>query len=253
VTETRKRDDVYIYGVTAFPFEPRSLGQGIGHPPANVFLSQYKKLAAVVSRVKSTPDLRGSALRKNLVAHADVINRIFQKGTILPVAFGCICPLSWIRKQLLMSSYDWLRGLLNEFDGKVELRLSARYREEPLLKAVIKSQPRLARSEYRSYADKIQHGQEVLEAVERSRDTSKRKLFGRLEPFLHGFVVDKEVSAISFGAALLISRKDLAQVDDVLDEFARDTNELDFKCVGPLAPYSFVRDVVRISQEAAWA
>jgi len=253
VTGTRKRNDVYVYGVTAFPFLPRTLGQGIGDPPADVFLSRYKQLGAVVSGMKSSEDLRGPALRKNLMAHADVVNRVFQRGTILPVAFGYVCPLSWVRKQLLMSSYDWLLDLLNELDGKVELRLSARYREEPLLKAVIKSEPWLARNDYRSYADKIQHGQEVLEAIERRRDIGKKKLFGQLGPLLHDFVVDKNTSAMSFGASLLINRKDLAQLDHMLDEFARDADELDFKCVGPLAPYSFVRDVVRISQEAAWA
>jgi hypothetical protein len=252
VNTNDKGNSVYVYGVTAFPFEPRSLGQGIGDPPADIFLSRYKQLAAVVSRVKSSPDLQGPALRQNLMAHADVVNRVFQKGTILPVAFGCVCPLTWLRKQLLMNSYDWLLDLLNELDGKVELRLSARYREEPLLKAVIKSEPWLAHNEYLSYADKIQRGKEVLEAIERRRDTGKRQLFGRLGPLLHDFVVNEENSPMSFGASLLVNRKDLAQLDHVLDEFARDTHELDFKYVGPLAPYSFVRDVLRVSQEAAW-
>ena len=252
MTGTREHNDVYVYGVTAFPFEPRELGKGIGDPPADVFLSRYKELAAVVSKVNGSPDIRGTALRKNAIAHADVVNRIFQKGTILPIAFGYISPLSGVRKQLLMDSYDWLLGLLHELDGKVELRLSARYREEPLLDAVVKSEPWLARSEYHSYSDKIQHGKEVLEAVERRRESSKGKILGRLEPLLDDFVVDEDTSPMSFGLSLLINRKDLTQLDHVLDELARDADELELKCVGPLAPYSFVRDVVPIPQEAAW-
>jgi hypothetical protein len=151
-----------------------------------------------------------------------------------------------------MTSYDRLLDLLNKVDGKAELRISTRYREEPLLKAVVKSDPWLARDDYRSYGDKIQHGKEVLEAIERKRDVDKTKLLGRLRPFLHDYVVDEHASAMSFGASLLINRKDLGRFDQLLDEFARDTGELDFKCVGPVAPYSFVRDVLPISQEAAW-
>lgn len=252
MTGTRKLNHLYVYGVTAFSFEPSALGQGIGDPPADVFLSRYKQLAAVVSRIENSPNLSGQALRKNLAAHANVVNRIVEKGTILPVAFGCVRPLTWVRKQLLMSSYNWLLELLNEFDGKVELRLSAHYREEPLLEAVVKSEPWLARSRYRSYGDKIQHGKEVLGAIERRRESSKGKLLGRLEPLLDDFVVDEDTSAMSFGLSLLINRKDLTQLDHLLDEFARDADELELKCVGPLAPYSFVRDVVPIPQEAAW-
>jgi hypothetical protein len=152
-----------------------------------------------------------------------------------------------------MSSYDWLVDLLSNLAGKAELRLTARYREEPLLKSVIEAEPWLARDKYRTHGDKIQHGKEILEAIERKRDLGKRNLFGRLGPLLHDYVVDEHGSATSFGASLLINRKDLAQLDSMLDEFARASDELDFKCVGPLAPYSFVRDVLHVPQEEAWA
>jgi len=253
VTGTRKRNDVYVYGVTAFPFKPRSLGQGIGDPPADVFLVPYRRLAGVVSKVDGFFSDSGKALRKNLTAHLGVLSHLFEKATILPAAFGSICPAASV-KEHLAASYNSLVESLTELDGKLEVRLSASYREKELLKAVIDSEPRLARGNHRTLGDKIEHGKEIIGAIERKRENDRRAIFARLEPLLRDLAVHSEDSTVLFRASVLIAREDLAQFDHFLEEIARDLGQLiDFRCVGPLPPYSFVKEALFLSKEAAWA
>jgi hypothetical protein len=254
MTESPNGETVYFYGVTRSPSKKDSPVQGVGDPPTDVFLLRYKQLAAVVSRIDARDELAGQGLRENLASHADVVNRLFAKGTILPAGFGWVCPPSFIREQVLVGCYNSLLDLLHELDGKIELKLTARYHEEPLLKAVIQSEPSLALSHDRGYADKIEHGKKIVEAIERKRNADRQQILERLEPFIHDFVLHEDDSTVLVRGSLLINRSKLTEFDHLLEALARENDELvEFKCVGPLPPYSFVKNVLRVSkEETAW-
>ena len=217
MTERHNGESVYFYGVTRSPSKQTSPGRGVDDPSSDLFLLRYKQLAAVVSSTDASNEVNGEALRKNLASHAEVVNRLFAKGTILPAGFGCVCAPSFIREQLLIGCYNSLLDMLHELDGKVELKLTARYHEEPLLKAVIESEPWLALSHERSYADKIEHGKRIVEAIERKRNADRQLIFERLEPLLHDSVVYESGSTVLVRGSLLIDRSKLTEFDHLLE------------------------------------
>src|SRR5438045_1909885 len=91
----------YLYGIIRRPapdsgFSSRDLDAGVGDPPASVYLLRYRELAAVLSEV--APDEIGEAagvraLRRDMAAHADLLNRALERvPALLPVRFGIVLP-----------------------------------------------------------------------------------------------------------------------------------------------------------------
>src|SRR3954470_7515016 len=92
---------IYLYGVvraqiTAAILSPANgFGAGVGEPPRRVELIAHGELAALVNEIPaaqlSSPGV--GTLRRNIKAHADVLNRLVAAGvTVLPFRFGVAMP-----------------------------------------------------------------------------------------------------------------------------------------------------------------
>src|SRR5688500_15598277 len=105
----------YLYGVVRSPVQrevARTLGTGVGDPPARVRAVRHRDVAALVSDVP--PHLVGDAsdvraMRRDLRAHSDVLNRVTEHGTILPVRYGTVLPDdAAVVAHVLAAQYRWL-------------------------------------------------------------------------------------------------------------------------------------------------
>src|SRR5947209_4449045 len=89
-----RRVGVYLYGIVRWPApgDLASLGAGIGDPPRPVRPIAHRGIAALVSGVLEAEvarqDVRGT--RRDMKAHAAVLNRVIEKMTVLPVRFGVV-------------------------------------------------------------------------------------------------------------------------------------------------------------------
>src|SRR5689334_16766830 len=88
---------VYLYGVLRPPDRvPKALlGGGVGEPPVAVYLLRHRDLAAAVSEVDADAigEAAGArALRRDIAAHTDVLNRLLGAGPVLPARFGTVLP-----------------------------------------------------------------------------------------------------------------------------------------------------------------
>src|SRR4051812_34676142 len=109
----------YVYGVARTPLKSRSLGKGI-HGKV-VRLINADGLGALTSDV---PAEALEAGREELAAHARVLERAIEKGTVLPMRFGVVLPNeSAVRTELLEAHRDQLEVQLDEMNGKVEINL----------------------------------------------------------------------------------------------------------------------------------
>src|SRR5579884_119870 len=85
--------------------------------------------------------------RESALAHSDTLQAAFEHGPVLPVRFGTVLPdADTLTAKLLAPRENALRARLEALDGLVEMQVKASYLEEPLLRSILDSDPRLTRT-----------------------------------------------------------------------------------------------------------
>jgi hypothetical protein len=242
---------VYLYGVVRKPFPRASeLPAGVGDPPGTVELLRYRNLAAVATETPEDriPGLQVQGMRRDMTAHAMVVERLFEQTTILPMRFGVVLPdRETVIHELLEAEQDRFDELLSELKGCVELTLRATYVEEVILREVAQEQPSLARRERRSTRPsrdaRIEQGCRVAQTLRDKGEHDARRLLQRLTPLARDVLLEEPSSELMLlNAAFLVERETMALFDKAVEAFYDENEErMRLEYVGPLAPYSFSR------------
>lgn len=215
----------YVYAVTAAetPF------------PDGVTAVVHRGLAAVARPVE-TRHLR--ARRRDLLDHADVVQRVFEQGAVIPLRFGTV--LEDVEAELLEPRHEQLSRLLRDLDGLAEVTLHAQYREQDVLHALVAGDPALAR--LRGAAAPLDLGRAVAGALAARRDADADAIVRALRPHARELAVDELRTQYDvFRGALLVERGRLGALDRVVDELARaQAGTTSFAYTGPLPPHHFV-------------
>jgi hypothetical protein len=235
---------LYCYGITAAEAAKAQPGAGLGG--AAVEPVRSGELAALVSAV---PSGTVRARRRDLLSHFDVLSTAFEAGTVLPLRFGIVFDDERaLLDEFLRPRHDELLALLRELDGKVELRVTAHYREDEILTEAVRENPRIAQLREATqrapggHPALIELGELVAAEVQARTARDARALHERLRPLSIRFEADEEPIAYQLlRASFLVERKRAEAFDAALDEFAGDNaGRIDIKLVGPLPPHSFV-------------
>src|SRR3954467_14805339 len=132
---------LYCYGVTSADAAVSQPDAGLGG--ASVEPVRFEDLAALTSPV---PSGKVRARRADLLRHFDVLAAAFEHATVVPLRFGIVFEdEAALIRDFLEPRHDELAGLLVELRDRVELRVTAHYREEALLAEVVRESPRVAR------------------------------------------------------------------------------------------------------------
>src|SRR5204863_10179337 len=120
---------LYCYGVVAArDAKPQRRG-GLGD--ASVEPVVHEDVAALTSVV---PTGKVRARRRDLMAHVEVLGAAFEHGAVLPLRFGIVFDDEQaLVRDFLAPRHDELAKLLRELANRVELRVTAHYREQELL------------------------------------------------------------------------------------------------------------------------
>lgn len=235
----------YVYGVIPAAGDPPSVA-GIGGTP--VQLIGVDEIAALVSDIDPDGLEMG---REAMTAHERVLEDALTGATVLPMRFGVIMKGEQaVRSELLSRHGSELRAQLAALDGKIELRLRATYEEDRLMREAVAQDPEILRlreslrhvPEEATYYARIQLGELVAAAVERTREADGEAILAELAPL----AVSVEVGAnaherIALNASFLVERGRLAAFDERVDEIGRSqAGRMRFKYTGPLPPHSFV-------------
>jgi hypothetical protein len=240
----------YLYGV-ARPHGRVSrsvLGSGVGDPPTQVYLLRHRDLAALASAVQ--PDEIGDAagirgIRRDMAAHAQVLNRLLEACPVLPARFGVVLPSDEeLIERLLAPQHVALMKQLDRVDGAVELKVKADYVQEQVLREVVTTQPQVAGrvSAGATYQQRIEVGRRIAAAIQARRERDGQWLIDRLRPFARDIASSPAASDMNvLNASFLVAADQIRRFDQRLESVqaeAGPTVRLD--CVGPLPPYSFV-------------
>ena len=248
----------YLYGVVRWPLPwadsaaavSASLGAGVGDPPAGITPIVYKDLAALVSRVHAASIGSGQGvrgLRRDMRAHANVLNRLVALGgTVLPAAFGLIFPRGeLLSERFLLPQYKSLAAHLARLDDAVEVTLKVALAEDVAIREAVAESPQLARATGRpaqSLDAKIELGKRVAEALRAKRRDEGRRVLNALSPVVRDVKLKESgADTVVINGSLLVSRRQLPAFDKTLAQVSRsERGRMQFDCVGPLPPYSFV-------------
>jgi hypothetical protein len=223
---------LYLYGITRARGLPERLVS------AGVSCVESGGLAAIVSEVEPRPV---EATRRNLLAHADVVEELHQEALVLPARFGIVLDDRDAVRGLL--ALPEIADLLERHAAASELRLKGIYDESVLaelagavadLRAAYRAAPTLDAG--------IALGEAVADALAARRTADAGRVLERLRPHILDARSSEAAGELdAFALALLVDRADVDAVSAALDDLAAALSPpLRFTLVGPLPPYSFV-------------
>jgi len=224
---------LYLYGIT----RPREVPQRLADQ--GVFLVDREHRAAVVSELDEGPV---EATRRNLLAHADVVEQLHEKAVVLPARFGYI--LESREEALELLELPEIEQLLDRHRQTCELTLRGRYEESVLAEVGAGLQP--LRDAYRAEPSVdvgIALGEAVGERLAERRAHDQSLVLDELRPLVLDVAIGEPAGEFAvFDLALLVERERVERIEARLEELvARLSPPIHFKLVGPLPPYSFVR------------
>lgn len=241
---TRAATGLYCYGVAAARDAEHQLGRGLDGKPVRTVV--HGDLAALVSEAPGSV----RAKRRDLLAHFEVLETAFEHGTVLPLRFGIVFDdEAALVDDFLAPRQKELAKLLHELRDRVELRVTAHYRDDALLAEIVRQSPRISklREATRNGAAAghpalIELGELVAAEVQSRTARDSRALLEQLRPLVQRYELDEEpIEYQLMRGSFLVERGRLAKFDGVLDRFAGDSaGRVDVKYVGPLPPHSFV-------------
>ncbi|MER5789527.1 GvpL/GvpF family gas vesicle protein [Streptomyces sp. NPDC001980] len=234
----------YVYGITtaAHPALPAGM-DGVGDPPRRVRVLTEGGLAALVSEA---PDgLR--PMRRELLAHQNVLAQAGGGGCVLPMRFGSVAPDDDTVTGVLAERAEHYLERLRTLDGKVEYNVKASHIEEAVLHRVMSENPELRaladanrKAGGGSYQSRLRLGEMVVGAV-RAREAEDAAAVRQ--------TLETESAAVSAGpgstgwlvnVSFLVDRHSAETFLAGVERLRRSHPHLDLSVNGPLPPYSFV-------------
>lgn len=238
---------LYCYGVmSARAAKPQP---GAGFEGKSVEPVRFGELAALTSPV---PPGKARARRSALLRHFEVVGTAFEQGTVLPLRFGIVFDdEESLVGDFLKPRHDELIGLLRDLRDRVELRVTAHYRQEAILAEVVRQNSRIARLRDATRDGKsaaaaqpllLELGELVSAELQARTVRDTRALVERLRPLALDYELDEEpIEHQVLRASFLVERRRVTAFDAALDDIAStQAGRIDFKYVGPLPPHSFV-------------
>ena len=187
---------------------------------------------------------------EDLEAHSRVLEQAIDRGTTLPMRFGHVMDGDdRVRRDVLARYAAELGDLMAALEGDVQMSVKAYYAKDALLRDVLAANPDLARESatVRVAAESetdpllVEVGERIAKAVEERRAEVESALLDALSPVPEDIVVEPPSSErVALSAQLLVRRDRRSALDAEIGELsAALQNELAFRYVGPLPPYSF--------------
>jgi hypothetical protein len=233
----------YVYGVT---WASAAAPDGDGVAAGRVGTIDHGELAAIVSPVPS-PSVR--ARRRDLIRHAEILQGVFERETVVPLQFGTVfASRTDVVAELLEPRHDDLVMLLRRLAGAAELTVRAFYDEEAVLGEIVRGDRMVADlrrlAAAGSPALRLQLGEAVAAALAAWREVDAEQVVAAGRALARDLVVaERQTDLEVVRAAFLVQRDAVAAFDAAMDEVARAREAvIRFKYTGPLPPHHFVTE-----------
>jgi len=251
----------YVYGVIPSDEEISFGSIGLGKGSREVYTVAHRGLGCVISDYQGQEfqNMPKEELIRCLMVHQAVIETVMKRYTVLPMKFGTLLEGSAQVRGFLEQGYTQLSDGLDQVRDKVEFEVAATWDTGKVLheignqeEVVRLKEAIVGRPAEETLEQRIQVGKRVKELLDRRRDGYRQ----RMVDFLRDTALDVQPNALLsdemvMNVAFLIQKTRQEDFDNrvkELDGIFHD--EIDFRIIGPLPPYSFSTiEVMRLSPE----
>ena len=258
----------YIYGIMnsgehLFYAEGLFKMYGIGR----VYTVSYQDISAVVSDTEmfDCAHILKDVIARRLIGHQKVIEEIMPEHTVIPMRLGMTVSNENEVRDILDKGYNLIKDIFKKIDGKIEIDVVATWsdfvsilkevgedKEVKELKVAI-----LSGAKKVTVDDQMKIGLMIKNHMERKREEYALRIQTALNGMgerikTHELMDEKMVANFAF----LIDKQMQEDFYKKIEELNAGFNEkLNFRCVGPLPPYSFYTLEVKKMQfeEIDWA
>jgi len=242
-------DGLYVYCIIGTG-EARNFNlKGIGDRGDTVTTIAYGELSAVVS---SVPMSNYVISREVMLCHEEVLEKVMQDYTILPVRFYTVAPNAEEIRRLLRTRYTEFKTLLRELDNKVEVSLKAYWKDmNRVMLALLKHGPSAQRSVAAGQARLVtgiaQAERGSLTALEERPAQMRELLLKSLKPLAVDVRLNNSYGEnMILNASVFVDRSREKDLDTLVERLsAQYAESVAFQYVGPIPPYSFVNIVIK--------
>jgi hypothetical protein len=255
----------YVYGIMRAGDATRALSATTDAEATNADVLKHEDVAALVGAL---PDTKVRLGRERILGHANVLQAAFAHGPVLPLRLGTVLPDDdAVVRELLAPRAQALAARLEALDGKAEMQVKAVYKEEPLLRSILDSDPTLRRRVDRNrglpaaatHFDQIRVGEAIAHSVQARQAADGEALLGSLRPLAAAVSISRpHHERAVLNAAFLVNSDDLEQFDATVERLSEEhAASIEFKLIGPLPAYSFAdgewEAVGTTTKGAGWA
>jgi hypothetical protein len=232
----------YIYCITTGDLG-NSLNdlRGINEAPVTVF--DKDGLVCVMSDIDEADKTLD---RVAAMAHQNVLEKVMEQSTILPLAFGHIVPaIEEVEQKLLEPHLDSLREAIEHLDGNAELNLKAFWPDlMSVLKSISEESDEIKRIKKKSRVtrdDQIRAGEIAAKTLEQKRNDFAKLVVDRIGEVMLEYKEDKLFGdSMIANIAFLVPKTELEVFDEKVNACAEHFgDQVHFKSIGPVPPYNF--------------
>lgn len=246
---------LYVYCIIECA-SPRSFGRiGIGNQ-GETYTIGYRDLAAVVSEA---PLAVYDPTREHVLCHEHVNEIVMKDFTVLPMSFGTVFRTRDDIVELLRSTCEALKDVLQKMKGKIEFGLKVNWDKDLVLADIERSHEAIRRLKEEidnarstsTYFARVQLGRLIDGELSERADEYVHEIYAALRDAAVASRSNKPIGEnMIMNAAFLVDRELAADFDRTVGEVAkRYERKLLFKYTGPWPPYNFVN--IRLKLERA--
>ena len=186
-------------------------------------------------------------LVRRLLAHQRVVEWVMQDHTVLPVKFGTLLNSSQEVLGLLTQGHSGFVDTLAAIQDKVEIEVAAAWDTSEALQEMSKEEDVVRVKESITHKgeptveDRVHLGQVVKACMDRRRDSYRERMIDFLKPLSVDVAPNAMVSdQMVMNVAFLVDRARQQEFDEGVNQLDNlFQNEITFRVIGPLPPYSF--------------
>jgi len=241
----------YIYGIIKTN-RKKSFGPCGISADEEVYTFPYQDIAGVVSN-SSLPDISSilkETLGRYLIKHQQVIERIMKEHAIIPMKFDTFAKDESELKEVLARGYSQCKKLLTNMKGKIELDVACTWNDlNSIVKKIGEEDKEISQFKaeiakkppQETFEDRVKVGAMIGEALGKRREKEKAEMIN----FLKGIILEHREHEVMndqmiLNCGFLLEKEREKEFENKLEELNRKYEEkVNFKCVGPLPPYSF--------------
>ena len=240
----------YIYGIIETSKEESFDSSGI-YPYEEVYAIPYQDISAVVSdsQFVEYTTLSKDRVARYLLAHQQIIEKIMDSYTIIPMKLGTYVFNIREVEEILLKGYTMFKDIFRKINNKIEIDVVATWND---LNSVIKEigeekevkelkEKLMSKPDGVSVEEQVKIGGLIKNILDKKREKIAFEIGDAsakvsIESKAHGLMDERMI----FNTAFLIDKDIKIEFERRLDELNELYNEkIDFRCVGPLPTYSF--------------